>query len=80
MSIADLKELIANLPDEMIVVMPHGEETYVTACFEQSECVDFPIEDEASEEGFSYVPTLVLRPCTCNAENLPVIPEEQILN
>jgi hypothetical protein len=80
MSIAELKELIANLPDEMTVVMPHGDETYITACFEQSECVDFPVEDESNEEGFSYVSTFVLRPCTCEIEDAPVVPQEQILN
>lgn len=80
MSIADLKELIANLPDDMPVVMPNGDETYITVCFEQSELVDFPVEDSDAEDGFSYLSTLVLRPCTCHAEYLPVIPSEQILN
>lgn len=80
MSIAELKELIQDLPDDIMVVMPNGEETYITACFEQSECVDFPVEDESSEEGVSYVSTLVLRPCTCEIEDLPVVPQEQILN
>jgi hypothetical protein len=80
MSIAELKELIADLPDDMTVVMPHGDETYITVCFEQSECVDFPVEDDTAEEGFSYVSTFVLRPCTCSAEDLPVVPAEQILN
>lgn len=80
MSIAELKELIATLPDDMTVVMPHGEETYITVCFEQSELVDFPVEDEEAEEGFSYISTFVLRPCTCHVEDAPVVPQEQILN
>jgi len=80
MTVSELKELIALLPDDMMVVMPTGDETYTTVCFEQSERVDFPVEDETNDEGFSYVPTLVLRPCTCHAEDLPVIPQEQIMN
>jgi len=80
MTVAQLKELIQELPDDMTVVMPHGEETYITVCFEQSELVDFPVEDEEAEDGFSYISTLVLRPCTCEADDLPVVPQEQILN
>jgi len=80
MTVSELKELIQFLPDDMPVVMPHGEETYITVCFEQSERVDFPVEDETNEDGFRYVPTFVLRPCTCHADDLPVIPQEQIMN
>lgn len=80
MTVAQLRELIQELPDDMPVVMPHGEETYITVCFEQSELVDFPVEDEGTEEGYSYASTLVLRPCTCEVDNLPVAPQEQVLN
>lgn len=80
MTVAQLKELIEELPDDMTVVMPQGEEIYITVCFEQSEIVEFPVEDDTTEEGFSYLETLVLRPCTCQAEDIPVVPQEQILN
>lgn len=79
MTVAELKQLISGLPDEMTVVLPTGEEMYTTACFEQTEIVDFPIEAD-NLDGFEYVKTLVIRPCTCYAEDLPVIPQEQILN
>jgi hypothetical protein len=79
MTVVELKELIAKLPDEMTVVLPTGEEMYTTACFEQTEIVDFPVEAE-NEDGYEHVKMLVIRPCTCYAEYLPVIPQEQILN
>lgn len=79
MTVAELKELIAELPDDMTVVLPTGDEIYTTACFEQSEIVDFPVEAD-NEEGFEYVKTLVIKPCTCYVEDLPVIPQEQIMN
>lgn len=33
MTVAQLKELIEELPDDMTVVMPQGEEIYITVCF-----------------------------------------------
>jgi hypothetical protein len=80
MSIAELKELIQDLPDDMMVVLPHGEETYLGACRSESGVFSFPIPDEEEPEGFAYVDTLVLYPCTCNIEDQEVVPQEQILN
>jgi len=74
MKISDLKELIRDLPDDMDVVMPHGEDTFITACYEQSEVMDIPTIEE--DEVLSV---FVLRPCCCEAE-VDVIPEVPNLN
>lgn len=80
MTIAQLKELIQYLPDDMRVVLPTGEETYTTACYSQSEVVSFPIEDSAEEEGFSFQDAFLILPCTCNEKDIPVVPQDQIMN
>lgn len=69
MTIAELKILIEDLPDEMSAFVEAGEGAFIPACRKQSGV--FPvIEDEI--EGYIFL----LRPCTCNNDiQLPVVPE-----
>jgi len=83
MSIAELKQIIKDLPDDMEVVMPYGEESFITVCNEGWEVANLPVVDEEieyDEDKMEYAPTLILRPCSCHVEDLPVVPQEQILN
>lgn len=74
MKISELKELIQNLPDDMDVVMPHGDDTFITACYAQSEVIDLPTIEEDE-----ILSVFVIKPCCCEMET-DVIPAEPNLN
>ncbi len=62
MTVAELKELIQDLPDDMLVIMPVGENVFLAACYSQSDVRPVQFEKEEPEDMF------VLIPCQCNDE------------
>ena len=63
--------------------MPHGEENYITVCNERWEVTDLPVIDEGIEvnkDDMQHVSALILRPCNCHFNDMPVMLQEQILN
>ncbi len=80
MSIAELKQLIADLPDDMPVIMPNGDDTFITVCKSNSEVILFDKPDDIEDDDSYFGEALVLVSCTCHIEDLPVVPSEQILN
>lgn len=80
MSITELKELIKDLPGDMPVIMPSGDDTFITVCKSNSEVVSFDRPDDVEDDDAFFGEALILVPCTCNVEDLPVVPQEQILN
>lgn len=59
MTVEDLKSLIEDLPDNMIVIMPSGEDVFLSVCREKS-CV-CPVQ--YPEQPVQQM--LVLFPCSC---------------
>lgn len=80
MSIAELKELIKDLPDELPVIMPNGDDMFINVCKSNSEVVSFGKPDDIEDDDSYFGEALILYPCTCNIDDLPVVPQEQILN
>jgi hypothetical protein len=75
MTVLELRELIAVLPDQMQVVIPTPGDTYTTACFEQSCILGMPLENKESKDGFDIEEVFVLYPCLCHVEDIPVVPD-----
>lgn len=72
MTILELKNMIMYLPDDMNVVIPHIGDSFITACKAQSEIMGFPVEDKSAPDGFYWEETFVIRPCTCDTEDMPL--------
>lgn len=66
MNVSELRELLEDLPGDMIVFMPVGEEALVTVCFEQSDVCGLDVPGKDHQE------ILLLMPCTCNHDELPI--------
>ena len=66
MTILELKELISELPDDMQVLLPHGEESLISACYENSEVTEIELEDNENISAFLIVP------CNCSIEDAPI--------
>lgn len=62
MTVKELKSLLKGLPNDMMVIMPAGENVLLAVCREMSEVrlVEYPNSDP--EE------MLLLVPCSCSAE------------
>lgn len=78
-----LLELLDQLPSDdsqvaIAVMINDTEEMVISACYSQSEIVDIPAEyeDGSGQVGLG----LILRQCTCNAEDIPLEIKEPILN
>lgn len=78
MTVGQMEELIKDLPKDMEMIMPTGGDTFTTVCFEQSGIIGMGYLNEEEEEEVEEM--FVLRPCTCEVDDLPVVPQEQILN
>lgn len=65
MTVGELKNLLANLDDEMTVMIPLEEEIFITPCIEESGVEDLLLDDDDPEA------TFVLVPCGwyCEVEN-----------
>lgn len=73
MIVEDLRRILFGLPDDMEVVMEmEGGRYLVTACVEQSDVEDVL---DTSEEGIDQIARVFcIRPCHCEGQELPVIP------
>lgn len=65
MTVSELKEMLADLPDHMDVFMPHGDKDIITVCRESG-----VIKADTEETG--EVELLLLIPCTCNIDDVPI--------
>ena len=62
MTVAELKLLIEDLPDDMDVFMPFGEDDLITVCYVKSDVVEIDLEEVEKKK------ILILQPCDCEIE------------
>ena len=67
MTVGELKELIEDLPEDMDVFMPLGEDALVTVCYSNSDIHSLDAPGEPQRD------ILLLLPCTCaHDDDLPI--------
>lgn len=66
MTVEDLKEMIAELPDSMRVIIPVGDDIFAPLCH-RSETMEIISPGEPPQE------FLVLMPCQCETDDVPII-------
>jgi len=66
MTVGELKELINDLPEDMEVFMPLGEDALITACYSKSNVFGWEVDGEIERDIFLIVP------CSCHHNDLPI--------
>lgn len=84
MTVKDLRELIQDVPEDMIVMMPFHEEGLITVCKSKSGVEEIVVEIGEEDSGEMFEENiLVLHPCDCNIEEELAIQDmtkEDVLN
>jgi hypothetical protein len=69
MRVDDLKMLIEELPDDMLIIMPVGDGEFLAVCNGKSRVQDVSYPDYPQQK------MLVLYPCTCSEEVNDSVPD-----
>lgn len=79
MTVKKLRQLLKGLGSNMQVVMPLGEDSFVTVCAENSSVIQLAL-DEGEDELSEPIEVLLLVGCSCHVESEvePVISEDQL--
>lgn len=80
MTVKTLRNLLKGLPSEMEVVMPLGEDSFITVCAENSMVIELQVAENENDDSGDISEVLLLVGCTCDVDTelLPNISEDQM--
>lgn len=68
MKVRELKDLLQGLPDDMEVVTPLQQDSYITVCYEKSGVIELAVAEDEEDDSGEPTDVLLLVGCDCDMD------------